>query len=103
MSSGLTSLFDVPMLALAWVFALAFAGGPLLLRFLNYRPVTRCAVLRGVSNVVATGGWLTFGTAALNAHERGLISMSTTILAVASLFAAVAGGSFLIGRWCPDE
>jgi hypothetical protein len=91
------------MLVLVWVFALAIAGGPLLWRFLNYRPVTRCAVLRGVANVVATGSWLTFGTAAINAHERGLISMSTTILAVASLFAVVAGGSFLIGRWCRPE
>ncbi len=64
---------------------------------------TRCAVLQVVWNVVATGGWLTFGSAAMNAHERGLISMPTSILAVASLFATVAGGSFLIGRWCPDE
>lgn len=91
------------MLILVWGFALVIAGGPLLWRFLNHRQVTRCAVVQVVSNVVATGGWLTFGTAAMNAHERGLISMSTTILAVASLFAAVAGGSFLIGRWCPDE
>lgn len=101
--SSLTSLFYVPTLILVWIFTLAFAGGPLLWRFLNYRPVTRRAVVQAVSNIVATGCWLTFGTAAIAAYERGLISLSTSILAVALMFAGAAGGSALIARWCPDE
>ena len=103
LSSSLTSLFDGPFLILIWIFTFAIAGGPLLLKFLNYRPVTRCAVLHAVAKVVTTGCWLTFGTAAMNAHERGLISVFTSILAVAFVFAAAAGGSLLIARWCPDE
>ncbi|MBR1131948.1 hypothetical protein [Bradyrhizobium iriomotense] len=91
------------MLIVVWAFALAFGGGPLLLRFLNYQPVTRCAVVQAVSNVVATGCWMTFGTAAISAFERGLIALSTSILVVAGLFAVVTGGTFLIARWCPDE
>ena len=103
MSTGLTSLFHIPTLILIWIATLATAGGPLLWRFLNYRPVTRCAFVQAVSNFVATGCWLTFGTAVMSAFEHGLISVFTSILAVAFLFAGVAGGSFLITRWCPDE
>ncbi|MBB4370309.1 hypothetical protein GGD63_003104 [Bradyrhizobium sp. cir1] len=103
MSPILNSLLDLPILIVVWAFALAFGGGPLLLRFLNYKPVARCAVVQAVSHVVAIGCWLTFGTAAINAFERGLIALSTSILVVACLFAVVAGGSFLIARWCPDE
>lgn len=101
--ADLTSLFHVPTLILIWAFTLAFAGGPLLWKFLNYNPVTRCAVVQAVSNLVASGCWLTFGTAAINAFERGLISLRMSVLAVALLFAAVAGGSFLVARWCPDQ
>ncbi|WBL81609.1 hypothetical protein I3J27_14745 [Bradyrhizobium xenonodulans] len=103
LSTSLVGLFHIPTLILAWIFTLAIAGGPLLWRFLNYTPVTRCAVVQAVSNFVATGCWLTFGSAAMNAHERGLISLFTSILAVAFLFAGAAGGSHLIARWCPDE
>ncbi|WP_354176940.1 hypothetical protein [Bradyrhizobium sp. LA6.1] len=59
--------------------------------------------MQAVSNVVATGSWLTFGAATINAYQRGLISVFTSILAVALLFAGAAGGSFLTARWCPDE
>jgi len=101
--SSLTGLFDVPFLILIWALTLAFTGGPLLWRFLNYKPVTRCAVVQAAANVVASGCWFTFGTAAINAFERGLISLPISILAVALVFAGVAGGSFLISWWCPDE
>ena len=103
LSSSLTSLFDGPFLILIWALTLAFAGGPLLWRFLNYRPVTRCAVVQAASNAVGSGCWFTFGTAAIDAFQRGLISLPISILAVTLLFAAVAGSSLLIARWCPDE
>ncbi|MGY8709367.1 hypothetical protein RAD16_26790 [Bradyrhizobium sp. 18BD] len=103
MSSSFADLFDMPLLTLIWVFMLAFAGGPLLWKFLNYRPVTRCAVVQAAANFVGSGCWLTFGTAAMTAHQRGLISLPTSILLVASVLACAAGSSFLIERWCPDE
>lgn len=103
LSASSTSLFDGPFLIVIWAFTLAFAGGPLLWRFLNYKPVTRCVVLQAASKALGTGCWLTFGTAAINAFERDLISLPVSILAVALLFAAVAGSSFLIVRWCPDD
>lgn len=103
MSSSLTDLFHVPTLIYGWVFALAVTCGPLLLKFLNYQPVTRCAVVQAVSSFVVTLGWLTFGAAAISAQERGLISLLSSILVVACLLAGAAASSFLIARWCPDE
>ena len=103
MSPSLTDLFHVPTLIYGWVLALGLTCGPLLLKFLNYRPVTRCAVLRAVSCFVVTGGWLTFGTAAISAHERSLISLPTSIVVVACLLAGAAASSFLIARRYPDE
>lgn len=103
LSPSLTDLFHVPTLIYAWGFTLVITGGPLLLKFLNYRPVTRCAVLQAASSFVTTACWLTLGAAAINAHERGLISLSTSILTMACLLAGAAGSSFLIARWCPDE
>ncbi len=102
LSSGWTSLFDPSILAAIWALALAIGGGPLLWRFLNYRPVTRNAVLNAAWNFVATGCWFTFGNGAINAHERGMISLPMSILAVALLFVVAAGGSLLMQRWCPD-
>jgi len=99
----LTGLFDGPFLLLIWASTLVFAGGPLLWKFLNYKPVTRCAAMQAAANFVTSGCWLTFGSAAMNAHQRGLISWPTSILAVALMFAGAAGGQFLIARWCPDE
>lgn len=101
--SSFASLFHVPTLILAWIFTLALVGGPLVLKFLNYRPVTRCAVVQAMSNVVVTGCWLALGMAAIAAHEHGLISTPTSILAMASLLAVAAGSSALIARWCSDE
>ncbi|UPK30008.1 hypothetical protein IVB26_17095 [Bradyrhizobium sp. 195] len=103
MSPGLTDLFHVPTLICGWILALGVTCGPLLLEFLNYRPVTRCAVLRAVSSFVVTGGYLTIGTAAISAQESGLISSSTSILVMACLLAGAAASSFLIARWYPDE
>jgi len=99
----LTSLFHIPTLIVAWTFMLAIAGGPLLWRFLKYEPVTWCAAVQPVTNFVATGCWLTFGTAAITAHQRGLISLPASILVVALLFACGVGSSYLIARWCPEE
>jgi hypothetical protein len=99
----LTSLFHIPTLILIWVFTLAFAGGPLLWRFLNYQPVTRCAFVQAVANAIGSGCWMTFGTAAMTAHERGLISLPAGVLAVAFMLAGAAGSSFLIARLCPEE
>jgi len=103
LSTDLTSLFHVPTLILVWIATLAIAGGPLLWRFLNYRPVRRSEILQGVANLVTTGSWLTLGIAAINAHERGLISVLTSIVAMAFLLAGVGGSSLLIARLCPDE
>ena len=103
MSSTLTSLFHIPTLILTWTFTLAIAGGPLLWRFLNYEPVTRCGFVQAVANFVATGCWLTFGSAAMTAHQRGLISLPVSILAMAFLLGGAAGSSFLIARWCPED
>ncbi|WP_157195714.1 hypothetical protein [Bradyrhizobium sp. YR681] len=103
MSSSFTSLLHVPTLVIAWIFTLVFAGGPLLWKFLNYRPVTRCALVQAVLNVVATGSWLTLGMAVIAAQEHGLISTPTSVLAMALLLAVAAGSSTLIARWCPDE
>jgi hypothetical protein len=103
LSSGWTSLFDPSILAAIWALALAIGGGPLLWRFLNYRPLTRNAVLHAAWNFVATGCWFTFGNAAINAHERGMTSLPMSILAVALLLVVVAGGSLLMQRWCPDR
>nr|WP_244611966.1 hypothetical protein [Bradyrhizobium amphicarpaeae] len=75
----------------------------MLLKFLNYRPVTRGAVLQAVSSFVVTGGYVTIGTAAIGAHERGLISWPASIVVMACLLAVAAGSSFLIERWYPDE
>lgn len=101
--SSLTSLFDVPFLIVLWAFTLVFSGGPLLVKFLNYKPVTRCAVVQAAVNVLGSGCWLTFGSATINAFERGLISLPVSILTVALLLAVVAGSSFLAARWCPDD
>jgi hypothetical protein len=90
-------------MAAAWGLALALAGGPLLWRFLNYRPVTRRACLRAALNFIATGCWITFGVGAINAYERGLISLPMSIFAVAALFAIVAGGSHLMARCYPER
>jgi hypothetical protein len=98
-----TSLFATPIVAAAWGVALALAGGPLLWRFLNYRPVTRRARLHAAWNFVATGCWIMFGIGAINAYERGLISLPMSIFAVAVLFAVVAGGSHLMQRWYPER
>ncbi len=103
LSSIFFSLFDGPFLILVWALTLAFTGAPLLWRFLNYKPVSRCAVVQAMSNLVASGCSFTFGSAAMTAHARGLIALPTAIIAVALLLATVAGGSFLIARWCPDE
>ncbi len=103
MSSSLTDLFHVPTLISGWVLALGFTCGPLLLKFLNYRPVTRCAVLKAVSSFVVTGGYLTFGSAAISAQERGLMSFPISILVVACLLAGAAASAFLIARWCPGD
>ncbi|HEV2157661.1 hypothetical protein [Bradyrhizobium sp.] len=46
---------------------------------------------------------MTFGTAAMTAHERGLISLPAGVLAVAFMLAGAAGSSFLIARLCPEE
>ncbi|MGL9618465.1 hypothetical protein QRQ56_10720 [Bradyrhizobium sp. U531] len=48
-----------------------------------------------------TGGWLTFGSVAINAYEHGLISLPVSILAVACMFAGATGSTFLIERRCP--
>ena len=92
----------MPTLILVWIATLAIAGGPLVWR-LNYRPVTRCEILQGVANLVATGSWLTLGIAAVNAHERGLISVLTSIFAMAFLLAGAGCSSLLIARLCPAE
>ena len=75
LSFGWTDLFATPMLAAAWGFALTIAGGPLLWSFLNYRPVTRRALLLAAWKFIATGCWITVGTGTINAYERGLISL----------------------------
>lgn len=103
LSPHLTDLFYVPTLIFGWVSALGVSCGPLLLKFLNYRPVTRRAVLQAVSSFVVTGGSLTLGTAAISAHERGLISFPTSVLLVGCLLTGAAASSFLIARWYPDE
>ncbi|WP_298244191.1 hypothetical protein [uncultured Bradyrhizobium sp.] len=100
---GLIDLFHIPTLILAWAFTLALTAGPLLLKFLNDEPVTRCAVLQAVASFITTGCWLAFGSAAINAYERGLVSLPMSILAVACMFAAGAGSSFLIERRCSDQ
>ncbi|MBW7967799.1 hypothetical protein [Bradyrhizobium sp. BR 10289] len=103
LSSSLTSLFDAPFVIAIWTLTPFVVGGPLLLRFLNYKPVTRCAVVQTLTKVLGTGCWLTFGTVAIKAFEHGLISLPISNLAVALLFTVTAGSSFLIERWCPDE
>jgi hypothetical protein len=103
LSFGWTSLFVTPMMAATWGVALALAGGPLLWRFLSYRPVTRRALLHAAWNFVATGCWMTFGNGAINAYERGLISLPVSIFAEAVLFAVVACGSLLMERWYPER
>jgi len=103
LSTDLTSLFPVPTLILVWIATLAIAGGPLLWTSLNYRPVRRREILQGMANLVATGSWLTLGIAAVNAHERGLISVLTSIFAMAFLLAGAGGSSLLIARLCPAE
>jgi hypothetical protein len=103
LSFGWTSLFATPMAAAMWGVAFAFAGGPLLWRFLSYRPVTRRALLHAAWNFFATGCWMTFGNGAINAYERGLISLPMGIFAVAVLFAVVAGGSHLMERLYPER
>ncbi|WP_246668811.1 hypothetical protein [Bradyrhizobium sp. UNPF46] len=103
LSPGLIDLFHIPTLIYAWAFTLALMAGPLLLKFLNEEPVTRCAVLQAAASFIMTGCWLTFGSAAINAYEHGLISLPMSILAVACMFAAAAGSSFLIERRCSDQ
>lgn len=101
LSASLIDLFHIPTLILAWVFTLALTAGPVLLTFLNNEPVTRCAVLQAAASFIMTGGWLTFGSAAINAYEHGLISLPLSILAVACMFAGATGSTFLIERRCP--
>ena len=102
MSADFTSLFPIPALIFTWALGLALAGGPLLWRFLNRRPVTRRALLHAAWNFVATGCWITFGNGAMDAQKRGLLSLPVSILIVAVLFAAFAGGSHLLERWHPE-
>jgi hypothetical protein len=46
---------------------------------------------------------MTFSTGAINAYERGLISLPMSIFAVAVLFTVVAGGSHLMERCYPER
>jgi hypothetical protein len=100
---GSTSLFPAAMMVAVWGGALAIAGGPLLWRFLSYRPVTRRAFLHGAWNFVAIGCWITFGNGVINAYERGFTPLPLSIFAVAVLFAGLVGGSYLMGRWYPEK
>jgi hypothetical protein len=45
---------------------------------------------------------MTFGNSAINAYERGLISLPMSIFAVVVLFAVVAGGSHVMERCYPE-
>ena len=101
--SFLTSFFLDPILALLCVFWLAVAFGPLLLKFLNYRPVTWRAVVHAAWNFVAVGCWITFGNLAWDASKSRLISPPLAILIEVALFAVVVGGLHLLARWYPEE
>jgi len=90
-------------LAALWGIALALAGGRLLLRLLNYQPVTRRAFLHATWNFVAIGCWGTFCSGPWGAYERGLISPPMSIFAVIALFALLTGISVLIGLWYPEK
>jgi len=54
-------------------------------------------------NIAIVGPGLTIGNAITTAHERGMISLLTTAIAVAMWFAVFGGGSSLLERWYPEE
>jgi len=101
--SDWNNLFPPGWLVLIWVvFVLVVSGGPLLLRFLNYRPVTRRALLQALWAFVAMFFGMPFGNGAITAYERGLISLPACILVVAAVFGVLAGGNYLMARWYPE-
>jgi hypothetical protein len=94
--SDWNNLFPPGWLVLIWVvFVLVVSGGPLLLRFLNYRPVTRRALLQALWAFVAMFFGMPFGNGAIAAYERGLISLPACT--------GRGGGVWGPGRWqLPD-
>jgi hypothetical protein len=102
LSSDWTSSFTTTSLTLTWALVLALTGGPLLRKYLNSHPVSRRELLHAAWNLVAKGCWITLGNCAVDAQKQGLISEPMTILIVAVLFGAFAGGAHLLERWYPE-
>jgi len=101
--SDWNNLFPPGWLVLIWVVGvLVVSGGPLLLRFLNYRPVTRHALLQALWAFVTMFIGVPFVNGAITACEHGLISLPACVLVAAAVFGVVAGGNHLMARWYPD-
>lgn len=88
---------------LSYVVPLALWGIPLLWRYLSRKAVTRRQAGRAAWTVFVTGFWILFGNTFFHAHERGMISLPTFIVAEAALFAVVAGSWHLVDGFYPDE
>lgn len=55
LSPSVTDLLHIATLIFAWAFTLAMTAMPLLLKFLNCKPVARCAVLQAAASFIMTG------------------------------------------------
>jgi hypothetical protein len=87
----------------AYAVPLALWGIPLLWRYLNSKPVTRSQIGHATWTIFISGCWILFGNTAFEAYERGMISLPTTIMSEAVLFAIVAGSFHLAERRYLEE
>jgi hypothetical protein len=92
-----------PNVLLGYAVASVLWGIPLLWRYLSHQPITRHRAVYTAWNIAIVGPGLTIGNAITTAHERGMISLLTTAIAVAIWFAVFGGGSSLLERWYPEE
>jgi len=101
--SPFLELITLPKVLVSYAIPLALWGIPLLWRYLNNKPVTRSQIGLATWTFFICGCWIFFGNTAFDAYERGMISLPTTIMSEAVLFAIVAGSFHLADRCYPEE
>jgi len=101
--SPFLELITLPKVLVAYAVPLALWGIPLLWRYLNHKPVMPSQVGLATWTIFIGGCWILFGNMAFDAYERGRISLPSTIMSEAVLFAIVAGSFHLAERRYPEE
>ena len=101
--SPFLELVALPKVLVAYAVPLALWGIPLLWRYVSHRPVTRRQIGHATWTIFTTGCWILLGNTAFDAYQRGMISLPTTTILEAVLFAIVAGSFHLAERRYPEE